>query len=151
MADLATTLETILSTVKQDLEVAVSSGLLSDEGIVKVVRGDRFRGSPVPTPSVWFRAQPAIPVRDQYGFETWEMPIEVAGLVSNPDPEVGGSIALRIAAHAQRVALDIEAEDVFEVASDGIDPTTRANPDNKALAWVMASVRVKFSVNDGRQ
>lgn len=155
MDSLAGSLEAILAAMKQDLETAIADEDhdLFIEEIDGVIRGDRFRGTPIPAPSIWVRPKTAIFVRAEYQWQDWELPVEIAALIRGDQPEETGATAQRVAALALRVVLDVHPTeiDVVDIVPETFDPTTRSNPDNRTLYWVVATVRAKFTVEERRQ
>lgn len=152
MSTLHDAFEEILDTIVAEVTAAASDdGLLAEEGISEITRGDRGRVQPRP-PAVWVIPREAKPIQEQFKVETWSLPIDVAGvaLVGN-DPEEAARVAQRIAAKARYVALHFDVDpletSISKVESVGFTPT-RPIPKNKLLAYSFATIRVVFDVED---
>jgi hypothetical protein len=145
---LADAVEAILEGLRQRLDDATApAGRLA--GIAAVVRGDRARPMPA-NPSLWIVPEPATADHTTHGLaEAWTLPITLAALVSNDDPEEGGKDCVRYAALARQEALrgrDLGLAYVADIVSTRFDAAARSSERNRNLHWADATVTVRFKV-----
>jgi len=150
MANLAESIEDIVDAILGTLEDArQGAGLLVDEALKQVVRGSVTRGVPTP-PALWVVPRAAQFSQDEYGLETWTMPVDIAAVVKSDDPDEGAAAANRLAALGLVIALTarprITVADIIDIVSQSFDPTAHSNEANKTLLWTYATLRATFTV-----
>ncbi len=114
-----------------------------------VVRGPLAR--PLPElPAIWVVPEPAGQDADAYGpAETWTLPVSLAALVRDDDPERGASAAARLAAAARKAVLrGIPFPWVVWVRSRSADLAPARDERNRNLHWADVTVEVRFSVEE---
>lgn len=143
---LSTALEAILDAIVAALQAATVTGGTLEE-VQAVVRGDRTRGLPA-RPSLWVVPDPAQNDHTTLGLgESWTLPVTIAALVSNDDPEQGARDAVRLAALARTEVLRdrrLGLAYVLDVTSTAFDAAARTTEANRNLYWADATVTVRF-------
>lgn len=149
MATLDQAVEDILTEIVESITAETdATGSLSE--VVSVVRGDRARPMPA-LPAVWVVPQSAKFVQAEFGEqEEWFMPVSIAALVKDDNPDTGGRLAQSITARARAAALNSRPAGVavIDVRSDTFDPTARSSEQNRTLFWTEATIRVTFTVDE---
>lgn len=147
-------IDSIMAAAKQRLERAIApAGLL--EGIEEVVRGDRARPKPL-TPCIWMFAEMAQCSDRTFGLqETWELPVVLAPVVKNDEPEEGYKQASAFAAKARSAIFTDELGQpdrtlglrslVQDVKSGRFEPSGPAHRDG-SLFGAAAVVMVRFRI-----
>jgi hypothetical protein len=79
------------------------------------------------------------------------MPVGIAALVKDDDPEAGGRECARLAALARSAAIrdrDFGLSYVIDTTSQRFDGSARSNERNRNLFWSDATVVVTFTVEE---
>lgn len=113
-----------------------------------VVRGEVARPMPE-LPAIWIVPEPATQDADTYGpQETWTLPLGLAALVRDDDPDAGARTAASLAALARRVVLkEAWPSWVIWVRSRRVDLAARSDRDRN-LHWADVTVEVRFVVEE---
>ena len=150
---LADALDGILEAVRERLQAAAVPGGRLEE-VKDVVRGDRARPQPR-MPALWIVPEPAVVPNDTTPglAESWQLPLRLAALVKDDDPDEGARAAVRLAAEARSVALGGSSRRlglpyVNDIVSTRFDAAVRRGGQNRNLHWADATVTVRFRIRE---
>jgi hypothetical protein len=119
--------------------------------VQKVIRGNRTRPMP-DLPAIWVVPQVAVNAQTSPGLaEVWTMPVTIAAMVKDDDPDDGSRLAARLAARARSVVLGgrrLGLDYVNDVVSTNLNPVAVHGNRNRNIHATDATVTVRFLVRE---